>query len=237
MALVTGGARRIGRALCLRLAEGGADIGFTFRQAEREALELEQTLRARGVRAAAVRADLRHPEAAAAAVAAVHAALGRIDVLINNAGRYEAAAFERISDGQWEEMLATNLSAPFFVARAAVPLLRASGDGRMIQLTSIGALRAFPTHAHYCASKAGLAHLTRAMARALAPEIAVNAIAPGLIALGEELTPWEEHMRQRTPLQRAGAPGDVADAAVYLATCNRFLTGQTLVVDGGLSLL
>ncbi|MGH9477114.1 MAG: SDR family NAD(P)-dependent oxidoreductase [Terriglobales bacterium] len=237
VAMVTGAARRIGRALALTLAEAGADVGFTYRSAESDALGLEQALRARGVRAAAVRADLRHPEAANAAVAALHAALGRLDILVNNAGRYEAATFDHISDAQWDDMLATNLSAPFFNSRAAVPFLRASGRGRIIHLTSIGAFRAFPTHAHYCASKAGLAHLTRAMARALAPDITVNAVAPGLIALGAALTPWEEHMRLRTPLQRAGTPQDVADVVLYLATCNRFLTGQTLVVDGGLSLM
>ncbi|MGH9466486.1 MAG: SDR family NAD(P)-dependent oxidoreductase, partial [Terriglobales bacterium] len=107
----------------------------------------------------------------------------------------------------------------------------------IIHLTSSGALRAFSNHSPYCACKAGLAHLTPAMARALAPDIQVNAVAPGLIALGGELTPWEEHMRARTPLQRAGTPQDVADAVLYLATCNRYLTGQTLVVDGGLSLI
>lgn len=236
-ALVTGGARRIGRAIAIALAEAGADVGFTYRSAETEAAELERELRARGVRAAVVRADLRHSAAAGAAVAALHATLGRLDIVVNNVGRYEAVAFAEIRDAQWDEMLATNLSAPFFVSRAAMPYLRASGAGRIIHLTSIGALRAFPTHAHYCASKAGLAHLTRAMARALAPEIQVNAIAPGLIALGDGLTPWEQHMRERTPLQRAGTPQDVADAALYLATCNRFLTGQTLIVDGGLSLI
>ncbi|MGH9412569.1 MAG: SDR family NAD(P)-dependent oxidoreductase [Terriglobales bacterium] len=236
-ALVTGGARRIGRAIALALAEAGADVGFTYRRAESEAATLEQTLRTLGVRAAAVRADLRRAPSAAAAVEALHAVFGRLDILVNNVGRYESAAFEKISDAQWDEMLATNLSAPFFVSRAAIPHLRASAAGRIIHLTSIGALRAFPTHAHYCASKAGLAHLTRAMARALAPEIQVNAVAPGLIALGDALTPWEQHMRDRTPLQRPGTPQDVADAVLYLATCNRFLTGQTIVVDGGLSLI
>lgn len=236
-ALVTGGARRIGRAMALALADAGADVGFTYRSAGAEAAELEQELRARGVRAAAVRADLRHSAAAGAAVEALHATLGRLDIVVNNVGRYEAVEFADITDGQWDEMLATNLSAPFFVSRAAIPHLRAAGAGRIIHLTSIGALRAFPTHAHYCASKAGLAHLTRAMARALAPEIQVNAVAPGLIALGDGLNAWEQHMRNRTPLQRAGTPQDVADAVLYLATCNRFLTGQTLVVDGGLSLI
>ncbi|HUX67715.1 MAG TPA: SDR family oxidoreductase [Terriglobales bacterium] len=237
VALVTGAARRIGRALALELARAGADIGFTYRTAAADALALEQDLLRLGVRAAAVRADLTRSSAVEAALASLHAVFGRLDLLVNNVGRYEAAAFERISDQQWDDMLAANLTAPFLVSRAAIPRLRASGGGRIIHLTSVGALRAFPTHAHYCASKAGLAHLTRAMARALAPDIQVNAVAPGLIVFSPELSPWEQHMADRTPLQRPGTPADVALAVRFLATCNPFLTGQTLVVDGGLSLL
>jgi 3-oxoacyl-[acyl-carrier protein] reductase/pteridine reductase len=237
VALVTGGARRIGRAIALELARAGADIGFTYRLSEAEARALEQELAGLRVRAWGWRSDLREPGAAAAAVAAIVGKLGRLDILVNNAGRYEAAEFEHITDTQWDEMMATNLTAPFAMSREAVPHLRRAGRGRIIHLTSVGAVRAFPTHAHYCASKAGLAHLARAMARALAPEIQVNAVAPGLIVFSDELTEWEEHMRERTPLQRAGTSEDVAGAVRYLATCNAFLTGQTLVVDGGLSLV
>ena len=237
VALVTGGARRIGRAIALELARAGADIAFTYRSAESEALALEQDLLRLGVRAAGVRADLTHAGAVAAALAAFHAVFGRLDLVVNNIGRYEAVDFEHISDVQWDDMLAANLTAPFLVSRAAIPRLRAVGGGRIINLTSVGALRAFPTHAHYSASKAGLSHLTRAMARALAPAIQVNAVAPGLIVFSSELSPWEQKMRDRTPLQRAGTPDDVAQAVRFLATCNPFLTGQTLVVDGGLSLL
>lgn len=236
-ALVTGGARRIGRAIALDLARRGLDVGFTYRTSDDEALRLEQELLALGVRAVAIRADLRHASAAQAAVEAAAATLGRLDVVVNNAGRYETAAFEDITATQWDDMLATNLTAPFLVSRAALPHLRRAGHGRIIQVSSIGALRAFPTHAHYCASKAGLAHLTRAMARALAPGISVNAVAPGLIAFSDQLTDWEQKMRDRTPLQRAGTAADVAQAVGFLATCNPFLTGQTLVVDGGLSLI
>ncbi|HXE31407.1 MAG TPA: SDR family oxidoreductase [Terriglobales bacterium] len=236
-ALITGAARRIGRSIALALADAGAAIAFSYRGSEAEARLTTEELRARGARVHAFAADLRHPEAAPALVAATVAAFGRLDVLVNNVGRYEAADFDAITDQQWDDMLATNLSAPFRVSREAVPHLRRAAGGRIVHLTSVGAIRAFPTHAHYCASKAGLSHLTRAMARALAPEIQVNAVAPGLIVFGPELTPWEAAMRDRTPLQRAGTPEDVAGAVRYLATCNPFLTGQVLVVDGGLSLM
>ncbi|MGH9415852.1 MAG: SDR family NAD(P)-dependent oxidoreductase [Terriglobales bacterium] len=236
VALVTGAASAIGQAIALALAEAGADVGFTFRTSEAGALKLEQALVAAGVRAAGVRADLRHSPAVEAALQAMLAHFGRLDIVVNNLGRYETAAFTDITDAQWEQMLATNLTAPFLVSRAAVEPLRRAGGGRIIQLASVGAFRAFPSHAHYCASKAGLAHLTRAMARALAPAIQVNAVAPGLIHAGGPLNDWERKMRDRTPLARAGTPADVAAAVRFLATCNPFLTGQTLVVDGGLSL-
>lgn len=237
VALVTGGARRIGRAIALELALAGADIAFTYRHAEAEALEAEQAILRLGVRAAGVRADLRRADAVRAALASLLTVFGRLDIVVNNIGRYEAAVFEQISDASWDEMLATNLTAPFLVSREAVPHLRRSGGGRIINLTSVGAIRAFPTHIHYSASKAGLSHLTRAMARALAPEIQVNGLAPGLIVFEPELTPWERKMRDRTPLQRPGRPDDVAQAVRFLATCNPFLTGQILVVDGGLCLI
>jgi NAD(P)-dependent dehydrogenase (short-subunit alcohol dehydrogenase family) len=237
VALVTGAARRIGRALALSLAGSGADIAFTWLTAQSDARSLDAELAALGVRSAAVQADLRDSAAATAAVNALAARLGRLDILVNNVGRYEAADFGRITDAQWQNMLATNLTAPFLLSRAALPHLRRAGRGRIINLSSVGAFRAFPTHAHYCASKAGLTHLTRAMARALAPHIQVNAVAPGLVVFSPALTPWEANMRDRTPLQRAGTPADIASAVTFLATCNDFLTGQTLVVDGGLSLI
>ena len=237
VALVAGAARRIGRAIALDLARAGAAIAFTWLTAAAEAETLEAELAALGVRSAAVHADLRDPAAAGAAVNTLAARLGRLDVLVNNVGRYEAADFERLTDAQWDAMLATNLTAPFLLSRAAIPHLRAAGAGRIINLSSVGAFRAFPTHAHYCASKAGLTHLTRAMARALAPAIQVNAVAPGLIVFSSDLSPWEAKMRDRTPLQRPGSPADIASAVTFLATCNPFLTGQTLVVDGGLSLI
>lgn len=235
-ALVTGGARRIGRAIALAFAAAGADLAITYRSSDAAALDLADQIRALGVRCLVWQGDLRQLDAPSRLIAAVIAALGGLDILVNNAGRYETAEFDQISDTSWDAMLGTNLTAPFRLSREALPHLRAR-HGRIINLSSIGARRAFPTHAHYCAAKAGLDHLTRAMARALAPQVQVNAIAPGLIAFDPQLTPWETKMRDRTPLQRAGSGEDVAEAAVFLAACSPFLTGQTLAVDGGLAFI
>ncbi|MGH9519678.1 MAG: SDR family NAD(P)-dependent oxidoreductase [Terriglobales bacterium] len=236
VALITGGGRRIGRAIALAFAASGADVVITFRESGAAAQEVAKLARARGVRCLLWKGDLRRNEAPAELVAAVMGEFGCLDVLVNNAGKYETAEFAHMSDASWDAMLATNLTAPFRLSREALPHLRAA-RGRIINLSSIGARRAFPTHAHYCAAKAGLDHLTRAMARALAPEVQVNAIAPGLIAFEAELTPWEAKMRERTPLQRTGTGADVAETAVFLAACTPFLTGQVIAVDGGLAMI
>lgn len=237
VALVTGGARRIGRAIALELARAGAAVAFTYRHSRAEAFATEQDLLRLAGRAAGIQADLHHADQVRAAIAATQGTLGRLDIVVNNAGRYEEAAFEAITDAQWDEMMAINLRAPFLVSREAAPVLRAAGGGRIINLASVGGVKAFPTHVHYCASKAGLAHLTRAMARALAPAIQVNAVAPGLILFDPVPSAWEKSMAERTPMRRGGTPQEVAEAVLWFATCSPFITGQVLFVDGGLSLL
>lgn len=237
VALVTGAARRIGRAIALHLAGLGADVAFTWNTSRDEAQEVEHELRRLGVRVTGVQADLRRSDQVRNVLAVVETLWGRLDVLINNAGRYEDAAFEEITDEQWDLMLDTNLKAPFLLSREAVPLLRRNGGGRIIHLASVGGVRAFPAHAHYCASKAGLIHLTHAMARALAPQIPVNAVAPGLITFHPHPTEWEQKMIERTPLRRAGTGEDIAQTVGFLATCSPYITGQVFVVDGGLALV
>lgn len=236
-AFITGAARRIGRAIALHLARAGASVAFTYHQSVAEAFETERALRRIGRPAVGIRVDLAHSPAIRQALETARAAFGRLDIVVNNAGRYEDVAFEAITDRQWDEMMISNLRAPFLVSREAAPLLRAAGAGRIINLGSVGGIRAFPTHAHYCASKAGLEHLTRVMARALAPEIQVNAVAPGLVIFEPELTPWEARMARRTPMRRGGTPEEIAAAVGWFATCSRFITGQVLLVDGGLSLV
>jgi 3-oxoacyl-[acyl-carrier protein] reductase/pteridine reductase len=232
--LVTGAAKRIGRALALSLADAGASVAITFRDSESEAERTVADLQALGVQAAAFRAELRDPAQIRAAVDTAAARFGRLDILVNNAGRYETAALESITVEQWDAMFDTNTRAPFLTAQAAYPHLKAA-HGRIINIGSLGGLHPWPTHAHYCTSKAALHMLTRTMSKAWAPEISVNCVAPGMIVTGE-VSAGYEHFAAKTPMKRNGTPQDVAAAVLFFATAPHFITGQLLAVDGGLGL-
>jgi 3-oxoacyl-[acyl-carrier protein] reductase/pteridine reductase len=234
VALVTGAAKRIGSAIALALAEEGADVAITYRDSAELAAQTVHELEAFGVRALAVPADLRNPSAIRTAVERVVAELGSIDILVNNAGRFETAAFENITVEQWDAMFETNTRGPFLAAQAALPYLKAA-RGRIINLGSLGGTHPWPTHAHYSTSKAALHMLTQTMSRALAPEVSVNCVAPGMIVNGEVGAEYE-HFAQKTPMQRNGSPQEVAAAVVFFATGPHFITGQILGVDGGLGL-
>ncbi len=234
VALVTGAAKRIGRALALTLADAGASIAITWRDSETEARQTVADIEKLGVPAAAFRVELRDPAQIRAAIDAAVARFSRLDVLVNNAGRYETAALESLSVEQWDAMFETNTRAPFLAAQAAYPHLKAA-RGRIINIGSLGGLHPWPTHAHYCTSKAALHMLTRTMSKAWAPEISVNCVAPGMIVNGE-VDPEFEHFARRTPMKRNGTAADVADAVLFFATAPQFITGQVLSVDGGLGL-
>jgi NAD(P)-dependent dehydrogenase (short-subunit alcohol dehydrogenase family) len=234
VALVTGGARRIGRTLALTLAGAGAHVAITWRDSEAEAAQTIADLEALGVEAAAFRAELRDPDQIRAAVEAAAIRFSRLDILVNNAGRYETAALESITVEQWDAMFDINTRAPFLVAQAAYPHLKAA-QGRIINIGSLGGLHPWPTHAHYCTSKAALHMLTRTMSKAWAPEISVNCVAPGMIVNGEVAEEFE-HFARRTPMKRNGSANDVAAAVLFFATSPHFITGQLLAVDGGLGL-
>jgi 3-oxoacyl-[acyl-carrier protein] reductase/pteridine reductase len=157
-------------------------------------------------------------------------------LLINNAASYETVEFEKITVRQWDEMFATNARGPFLMSQAALKSLR-QRHGRIVHLGSLGGLRPWATHAHYCASKAALAMLTRVMAKALAPEVAVNCVAPGMIDLGDGRdTAFLRRIAGKTPMQRNGTAAEVVRAVMFFATAPQFITGQVLVVDGGLGL-
>jgi NAD(P)-dependent dehydrogenase (short-subunit alcohol dehydrogenase family) len=232
--LVTGAAKRTGRAVALALAERGADVAITYLASQIEAEETVHALAAHDVDALAIRCDLRNPEDIEQAVSAVVNDLGRIDLLINNAGIFESEALEAISVEQWDAMFTTNTRAPFLMAKAAHPHLRAA-KGRILNIGSLGGLHPWATHAHYCTSKAALHMLSKTMAKAWAPEISVNCIAPGMIVQGEVDEAYE-HFARKTPMQRNGTADDVAAAAIFFATAPHFITGQLLAVDGGLGL-
>lgn len=234
VALVTGAAKRIGRAIAVALAEQGANVAITYKESVEQAANTVRELEALGVRALAVRADLRDPESIREAVERVASVFGTIDILVNNAGRFETAAIENISVEQWDAMFEANTRGPFFAAQAALPYLKAS-SGRIINIGSIGGMRPWPTHAHYCTSKAALHMLTQTMSKAFAPEISVNCVAPGMI-VNDELSAEYEHFARKTPMKRNGNPQEVAAAVIFFATGPHFITGQILAVDGGLGL-
>ena len=235
VALVTGAAKRIGRSVALRLASEGADVAVNYRSSKGEAEEVVAEIAALGRRAAAFRADVAKREDVTAMFAAVEKEFGRLDILVNNAGMFFPAKFEELTDEQWDRILDANLKSQFLCSQAATPMLRRGGHGRIINFASLGGLLAWPAYTHYCVSKAGVIMLTRCLARALAPEITVNAIAPGTISFPGDAPKLAEDFIRRAPLRRTGTPQDIDDAVVFLAQ-SAFVTGQVIVVDGGRSL-
>jgi NAD(P)-dependent dehydrogenase (short-subunit alcohol dehydrogenase family) len=259
-ALVTGGARRIGRAIALILAHAGADVAITFLNSPPEASQTAADIAALGRRSLAIQCDVRSEPSVRAAVSAVTTAFGHLDILVNNAAVFASAALESLTLDQWDTVFDTNTRGPFLVAREALPHLRAS-HGCIVNIGSLGGTRAWAGHAHYCASKAALHMLTQAMAKAFAPDVSVNCVAPGWIempgspnepepevgpeavvpsfpaSLAGRLSSESARFAAKTPMGRNGAAEDVAQAVLFFCTGPDFITGQILTVDGGLALI
>jgi NAD(P)-dependent dehydrogenase (short-subunit alcohol dehydrogenase family) len=249
-AFVTGGARRIGRAIALTLAQAGADVAISYRTSQDEAEQTAAEIAALGRRAVIVECDVRSETSVRTAVAAVVAEFGSLDLLVNNAAVFASAALESLTLEQWDAVFETNARGPFLVAREALPHLR-TARGRIVNIGSLGGFHPWAGHAHYCASKAALHMLTQTMAKAFAPEVSVNCVAPGWIAFPEAGndpgTPEAQFAQAadrgqsarfaaKTPMGRNGSAADVAQAVLFFAEGPHFITGQTLVVDGGLGL-
>jgi NAD(P)-dependent dehydrogenase (short-subunit alcohol dehydrogenase family) len=235
-ALVTGGARRIGRAIALELAAAGADVTITYRNSGTEAEETLQLINQLGRRAIALECDVRSEKSVRSAVANSLNFHSHLDVLVNNAAIFESASLDQMSLEQWDAIFETNARGPFLVARETLPYLRSS-HGRIINIGSLGGLRPWAGHAHYCASKAALHMLTQAMAKSFAPDVAVNCVAPGWIDLGEpEAQAAAGRFAAKTPMQRNGTAKDIAQAVAFFASTSDFITGQIMAVDGGLGL-
>ena len=243
-ALITGAAKRLGRASALALAQAGADVAITFHHSAREARETVVDLAGLGVRAFALRCDVTDEASVRLMMKEAGRELGRIDILVNNAANYETAEFEKLTSRQWDAIFASNTRGPFLVSREALKWMRRPrGKGRgpveakIINMGSLGGLRPWATHAHYCSSKAALHMLTKVMAKALAPEIAVNAVAPGMIDLKEKsAAAFMRRMAKQTPMLRNGRADEIAAAVLFFATAPQFITGQILAVDGGIGL-
>jgi NAD(P)-dependent dehydrogenase (short-subunit alcohol dehydrogenase family) len=234
VALVTGAAKRIGRSIALRLAADGADVAVNYATSKKEATQVVREIERLGCRAIAVQGDVARPPDVNRLFAALARKFKRLDILVNNAGMFFEADFDALTVKQWDRILDTNLKSQFLCAQRAAPIMRKQGRGRIINLASLGGLLAWPKYTHYCVSKAGVIMLTRCLARALAPQILVNAVAPGTIQFPGE-RPDEDYIR-RVPLHRTGTGGDIAEAVAYLCTAD-FVTGQVLVVDGGRALV
>lgn len=237
VALVTGGAKRVGEAIVRRLHAAGARVALHYRESEADAARLEAELSAlRPGSAARLRRDLLEPNAAEALVAAAVERFGRLDLVVNNASIFYPRRIGRIEPRHWDELVGANLRAPLFVSQAAAPHLK-QARGAIVNITDIHAERPLRGFLVYSVAKAGLAALTRALALELAPEVRVNAVAPGAIAWPEG-GKFDNAERGRivatTPLGRIGSPDDIAQAVHFLATAP-FVTGQTLAVDGGRS--
>jgi 3-oxoacyl-[acyl-carrier protein] reductase/pteridine reductase len=233
--LVTGAAKRLGRAIALKLAEAGADITITFNTSEKEAQQTVGEIQSLSRKAFAVECNVRNEQSVRQAVAETLKQHGKLNILVNNAAVFEAVELEKITIEQWDRVFETNVRGPFLFARECLPALRAT-HGRIIQLGSLGGLHPWADHAHYCSSKAAVHMLVKTMAKAFGPEVAVNAVAPGWIDMDPQPTEQTIRMIGKTPLKRSGTPNDIAEAVLYFATAANFITGQILAVDGGLCL-
>lgn len=231
--LITGGARRIGRALALGLAERGASIAFSYRTSAAEARGTLRELEALDADALAIRADLSRAGDVKRLIQAVIRKFGRLDVLINCAATFDRIPFERLTEADWDRAIDTNLKGPFLCALYASRHLRARG-GKIINLADWSGLRPYRDYLPYCASKGGVITLTKALAKELAPRVQVNAIAPGPILAPEDMSPsHRRRIARRVPLKRWGTPEDILKAAVFLIEGGDFMTGSIVFVDGG----
>jgi NAD(P)-dependent dehydrogenase (short-subunit alcohol dehydrogenase family) len=228
--LVTGAAKRIGRGIALRLAREGARVAIHYSSSEAEA----RATAAECGNAPLFRANLEKVTEIERLFSDVQQHFGRLDGLVNNAARYTRRDPLEITESDWDFIHSVNLKATFFCCQQGAKLMLANEGGRIVNISSLGGIRAWPDHAHYCASKAGVIHLTRALALAWAPKITVNSVAPGVIPFGE---PDErvKHLIAKTPAGRAGTADEIADAVVFFLNASDFMTGQVLAVDGGLS--
>jgi len=228
--LVTGAAKRIGREIALRLARDGARVGIHYGGSEAEARKTA----AECGNAPVFQADLTRVGEIERLFTEVEREFGRMDGLVNNAARFTTIDPLKVTEADWDFVHSVNLKATFFCCQQGAKRMLAGDGGRIVNISSLGGLRPWSHNAHYCASKAGVIMMTRALAKAFAPKVTVNSVAPGVIPFG----PVDERTARliaKTPACRAGTGADIADAVAYFLSAPTFITGQILAVDGGLS--
>ncbi|MFQ5429868.1 MAG: SDR family oxidoreductase [Phycisphaerae bacterium] len=237
VALITGGARRIGRAISMELARCGCDIAVHCFTSQEDAEETARMVREMGRRAMVLQADFADAAATAALAGQTVEVLGGLNILINNASVFEPMRLRDFSLERWNATLAVNTTAPMVLSHAAWPHLRANGHGQIVNLLDIAADRPWPDYLSYCVSKAGLAILTQALAKAMAPEVHVNAVAPGAALFPEGHDRAEiKALKRHIPAMRLGTPEEIAAAVRFMATAASYMTGSVLNVDGGRSI-
>ena len=240
-ALITGGGTGIGRAIALLFAREGAAVAINYSKSEAEASETASAVQESGGRSLLVRTDVSSDAQVRQMMERVHGELGAIDILINNAGftRFiDFADLEQLTEDIWDSLFAVNLKGTYFCCRAVAPLMQAHGGGRIVNIASVAGITGQGSCIAYCASKAGVISLTKSLARALGPDILVNAVAPALtetrwldgVARAPEM---RENFRKASALNRMGTAEDVAEVTLSMATDWSFVTGQIVVVDGG----
>jgi 3-oxoacyl-[acyl-carrier protein] reductase/pteridine reductase len=228
--LVTGAAKRIGRGIALRLAKEGARVAIHYNGSE---LEARKTAEECG--AELFRANLENVAEIGRMFIEIDERLGRLDGLVNNAARFARIDPLKITEADWDAIHSVNLKATFFCNQQAARRMIAAGGGRIVNISSLGGLKPWPEHAHYCASKAGVIMLTKALAQAFAPTVTVNSVAPGVIPF-DDADPRIPRFISKTPAGRAGTADEIADAVVFFLSASDFITGQIIAVDGGLGL-
>jgi NAD(P)-dependent dehydrogenase (short-subunit alcohol dehydrogenase family) len=232
IAVVTGGGTGLGRAVVLALAERGADVAFSFRASSEGAQSAAAAVRASGRRAWTSRADATRPGEIAAFVERAASEMGGLDVLVNNVGVFRKVPLPELTDDVLDEAFAVNVKAAVMASRAAAPHMRRRGGGSIVNVASLGGLRPWPSYVAYCATKAALVMATQCLALALAPDIRVNAVAPGIL----DPPGAGETVRQKIPLMRFGTLAEVVEAIVFLAAGGGYTTGEVIRVDGGRAL-
>ncbi|MEW6325425.1 MAG: SDR family oxidoreductase [Nitrospirota bacterium] len=234
VALVTGGAKRVGRSIALALARRGAHVAVTYLSSQHEAEAVTKEVIALGRNALAIKADSRSASEVTASVVQVVKTFGRLDVLVNNAAAFPMTPWAALTEQIWDDTLDANLKGPFLFAKSAGDQMKAQRSGKIINITDWAGERPYKDYLPYCVSKAGLIALTKALALELAPDVQVNAIAPGPVLLPENISAHEQKgVIAATPLRRLGSPEDVANAVVFLIEGSDFITGAILPVDGG----
>ena len=228
--LVTGAAKRIGRVIARELSRRGFKVAIHYNTSRSEAEEAA----AECDHAPVFQADLSQADQIRRLFREINDQFGSLDCLVNNAARFTRFPPLDITEADWDFIHDVNLKATFFCCQEAARQMQALGSGRIVNISSLGGLRPWADHAHYCASKAGVIMLTKALAKALAPAISVNSVAPGVITF-DDVDSRVQRMIDSTPMHRAGTPEDVADAVHFFLTAPDFITGQVLAVDGGLS--